>query len=208
MMLKILLVPLCILRPANVEAGAALVVIICISRYAWDRRGRYEELEEPFVDSDWSPGKIANAFYSGLFAYAGWNYLNCMIEEMKNPRKHLPIAIVVSCLLVTLVYTAANVAYVTVVPVAEILSTRAVAVTFANRIYGMFWWIMPIFVACSTFGSANGTILTTSRIFVAASQLKQMPAFVSYLHTDRLTPIPAVLFTVSSLQNTTFVKHK
>ncbi|VDO87831.1 unnamed protein product [Schistosoma curassoni] len=96
---------------------------------------RYEELKEPFVDSDWSPGKIANAFYSGLFAYSGWNYLNCMIEEMKNPRKHLPIAIVVSCLLVTLVYTAANVAYVTVVPVAEILTTRAVAVCIVSIIY-------------------------------------------------------------------------
>ncbi|CAH8298502.1 unnamed protein product, partial [Schistosoma turkestanicum] len=89
---------------------------------------RYEELLDPFEDSNWSPGSLANAFYSGLFAYSGWNYLNCMIEEMKNPRKHLPIAIVISCLLVTIVYTAANVAYVTVVPVAEILTTRAVAV--------------------------------------------------------------------------------
>ncbi|VDP44902.1 unnamed protein product [Schistosoma curassoni] len=89
---------------------------------------RYEGLKEPFVDSNWSPGKIANAFYSGLFAYGGWNNLNCMVEEMRNPRKHLPIAIVVSCLLVTLFYTAANVAYVTVVPVAEMLTTRAVAV--------------------------------------------------------------------------------
>ncbi|CAH8595804.1 unnamed protein product [Heterobilharzia americana] len=118
-----------------------------------------------------------------------------MIDEMKNPKKHLPIAIVVSCVLVTAVYTFANVAYATVVPVAEILSTRAVAVTFAVRMYGVMWWIMPIFVACSTFGGANGTVLTTSRIFFVASQVNQMPAFISYLHTDWLTPIPAVLFT-------------
>ncbi|CAH8588735.1 unnamed protein product [Schistosoma curassoni] len=173
---------------------AALIMII-VTGFVQSGFGRYEELEEPFVYSDWSPGKIANAFYSCLFAYGGWTNLNCMVGEMINPRKHLSIVIRLSCLLVTLFYTAANVAYVTVVPVAEMLTTRAVAVTFANRIYGMFWWIMPIFVACSTFGSANGTILTTSRIFVAASQLKQMPAFISYLHTDRLTPIPAVLFT-------------
>ncbi|VDP68212.1 unnamed protein product [Schistosoma curassoni] len=183
-------------------------IYTCETCRSYNDHSRYEELEEPFVYSDWSPGKIANAFYSCLFAYGGWTNLNCMVGEMINPRKHLSIVIRLSCLLVTLFYTAANVAYVTVVPVAEMLTTRAVAVTFANRIYGMFWWIMPIFVACSTFGSANGTILTTSRIFVAASQLKQMPAFISYLHTDRLTPIPAVLFTVSSLHNTTFVKHK
>ncbi|CAI2731067.1 unnamed protein product [Schistosoma spindalis] len=176
-------------------AKLAALIMIIVTGFVESGIGRYEELKETFVDSNWSPGKIANAFYSGLFAYSGWTNLNCMVEEMKNPRKHLSIAIRLSCLLVTLVYTAVNVAYVTVVPVAEMLTTRAVAVTFANRIYGMFWWIMPIFVACSTFGSANGTILTTSRIFVVASQLKQMPAFISYLHTDRLTPIPAVLFT-------------
>ncbi|CAH8598756.1 unnamed protein product [Schistosoma haematobium] len=116
-------------------AKLAALIMIIVTGFVQIGFGRYEELKEPFVDSDWSPGKIANAFYSGLFAYSGWNYLNCMIEEMKNPRKHLPIAIVVSCLLVTLVYTAANVAYVTVVPVAEILSTRAVAVCIISIIY-------------------------------------------------------------------------
>ncbi|KAK4470074.1 hypothetical protein MN116_006538, partial [Schistosoma mekongi] len=105
----------------------ALIMII-ITGFVQIGLGRYDELKEPFADSNWSPGLVANAFYSGFFAYSGWNYLNCMIEEMKNPRKHLPIAIVLSCILVTATYTIANVAYVTVVPVAEILETRAVAV--------------------------------------------------------------------------------
>nr|CAX69456.1 L-amino acid transporter, LAT family [Schistosoma japonicum] len=176
-------------------AKLAALLIIIITGIVQIALGRYDELKEPFVDSNWSPGLIANAFYSGLFAYSGWNYLNCVIEEMKNPRKHLPIAIVVSCILVTVTYTVVNVAYVTVVPVAEILKTRAVAVTFSKKMYGVMWWIMPIFVACSTFGGVNGTVLTTSRIFFVASQLNQMPSFISYLQMDRITPIPAVLFT-------------
>lgn len=51
-----------------------------------------------------------------------------MIEEMKNPKRDLPIAIVFSCLVVTIVYTLANVAYITVVSLNEILTTPAVAV--------------------------------------------------------------------------------
>ncbi len=31
--------------------------------------------------------KIALSFYSGLFAYNGWNYLNFVIEELQDPVK-------------------------------------------------------------------------------------------------------------------------
>ena len=31
------------------------------------------------------PGQIAVSFYSGIFSYAGWNYLNFMTEELKDP---------------------------------------------------------------------------------------------------------------------------
>ena len=33
---------------------------------------------------------VAASFYSGLFAYTGWNWLNFIIEEMKDPVRDLP----------------------------------------------------------------------------------------------------------------------
>ncbi|KAH8872803.1 Large neutral amino acids transporter small subunit 1 [Schistosoma japonicum] len=184
-----------ILQPIFPDCSQPDAVVRCLAAVCISHT---EEFQAPFEGSNWNPGSIAKAFYSGLFSYAGWNYLNCMIEEMKNPKRDLPIAIVFSCIVVTVVYTLANVAYVTVVSLNEILTTPAVAVTFANRIYGPAWWIMPIFVAFSTFGGVNGNMLTTSRIFFVASRESHMPKFISFLHKDKLTPIPAVIFTCAT----------
>ena len=66
--------------------------------------------------------------YSGLFAYNGWNYLNFVIEEMKDPVRDLPKAIIISVFLVTVFYALANIAFYTTLNVSEVLGSEAVAV--------------------------------------------------------------------------------
>lgn len=61
--------------------------------------------------SETDPTKIAASFYSGLFAYTGWNNLNFIIEEMKNPVRDLPRAIGISCTLCTVIYVLTIVAF-------------------------------------------------------------------------------------------------
>ena len=62
-----------------------------------------------------------------------------------------------------MIYVLAIVAFHTTLSPSEVLGSEAVAVTFANRLYGPLAPIIPVFVACSTFGAVNGTLLTSSR---------------------------------------------
>lgn len=62
----------------------ALMIIVGAGAY-YLGEGHFQHWEEPFEYSKTSPGFIALAFYSGLFSYSGWNYLNFVTEELKNP---------------------------------------------------------------------------------------------------------------------------
>ena len=72
--------------------------------------------------------KIALSFYSGLFAYNGWNYLNFVIEELQDPVRNLPRGIAISIILVMVVYILTNIAFYTTLSVPEVLGSEAVAV--------------------------------------------------------------------------------
>ncbi|KFM72858.1 Large neutral amino acids transporter small subunit 2, partial [Stegodyphus mimosarum] len=85
------------------------------------------------------------------------------------------------------------VAFHTTLSVPEVLGAEAVAVTFADRLYGMMAWIVPVFVAMSTFGGVNGILFTSSRLFYAGAEQGQMPRILSMIQVSHLTPTPAVI---------------
>ena len=93
-------------------------------------RGKVEYFTWDNTETDVT--KIALSFYSGLFAYNGWNYLNFVIEELQDPVKNLPRAIAISCTLVTFVYVFTNIAFYTTLSVPEVLGSEAVAVVSYN----------------------------------------------------------------------------
>ena len=109
----------------------ALVIIILVGM-GWMLMGHTENFDNAFANSETDPGKLSVAFYSGIFSYAGWNYLNFMTEELKDPYKNLPRAIYISLPLVTGIYVLANVAYLAVLTPQEMIASNAIAVVCFN----------------------------------------------------------------------------
>ncbi|XP_061670827.1 solute carrier family 7 member 10a isoform X1 [Syngnathoides biaculeatus] len=147
----------------------------------------FEFSQEPSV------GQIALAFLQASFAYSGWNFLNYVTEEVVDPRKNLPRAIYISIPLVTLVYTMTNIAYFSSMTPEELLASNAVAVTFGEKLLGMFSWVMPISVALSTFGGINGYLFTSSRLCFSGAREGHLPYLLAMIHLKNCTPIPALL---------------
>jgi L-type amino acid transporter 8 len=175
-------------------AKLVALALIIVTGFVQLGRGEFEHFQSPFENTKSDIGQISLAFYSGLFAYNGWNYLNFVIEELKDPYKNLPKAIWISIILVTTVYVFVNIAYFTTVSPQEIMGGAAVAVMFSKRLYGVMWWCMPVFVSLSTFGGVNGILFTTSRLFYVGGREGHMPQILSMVQIQRLTPMPACLF--------------
>ncbi|XP_054916012.1 LOW QUALITY PROTEIN: solute carrier family 7 member 10a [Poeciliopsis prolifica] len=173
----------------------ALVLIIVVG-LVQIFRGHYDALRPSVAfefSQDPSFGQIALAFLQASFAYSGWNFLNYVTEEVVEPRKNLPLAIYISIPLVTLVYTMTNIAYFTSMTPEELLASNAVAVTFGEKLLGIFSWVMPISVALSTFGGINGYLFTSSRLCFSGAREGHLPYLLAMIHLKNCTPIPALL---------------
>ncbi|XP_025199652.1 b(0,+)-type amino acid transporter 1 [Melanaphis sacchari] len=157
-------------------------------------QGRTEHFRNYFENTTTSIGDVATAFYSGLWAYDGWNNLNYVTEEIKNPSKNIPKAIYISIPLVTMCYLLVNVAYLTIMSPDEIVRNEAVAVTFGIRALGSIAWVIPLSITISTFGSANGTLFAAGRLCFAASREGHLMHVLSYIHIKKLTPMPSIIF--------------
>ncbi|XP_064414857.1 b(0,+)-type amino acid transporter 1 [Latimeria chalumnae] len=175
-------------------AKLVIVAVIIIAGIVLIGQGKTQNLTNTFEGAKVSFGSIGLAFYSGLWAYDGWNQLNYITEELKNPYRNLPLSIIIGIPLVTFCYILVNVAYFTVMTGTELLRSPAVAVTFGDRVLYSFSWIIPVFVAFSTFGAANGSCFTAGRITYVAGREGHMVKILSYISVERLTPAPALVF--------------
>uniref|UniRef100_A0A8C7ZS67 Si:ch73-352p4.8 n=1 Tax=Oryzias sinensis TaxID=183150 RepID=A0A8C7ZS67_9TELE len=120
-------------------------------------------------------------------------YLNFITEEVINPNRNIPLAIICSMVTVTIFYVLVNVAYYTMMTPGELLMSDAVAVTFANRALQGVASAIPILVALSCLGALNGGFFGSPRMLFVGAREGHWPPIFSMIHIRRRTPLPAVL---------------
>jgi len=171
----------------------ALIVIIAAGFTNLIRGTGTDVFEDPWKGTEYNIGNWALALYSGLYAFAGWDTLNFMTEEIKDPYNNLPKAIYISMPIVTAIYLLSSVAYYAVITPQEMISSDAVAVTFAGKCLGSFQFIIPIAVAVSCFGGLNASIMMSSRLFYVGAREGQLPRYFSMISPFHETPAPSIM---------------
>lgn len=118
----------------------------------------------------------AVALYAGLWAFDGWDNTNYVTGEFKNASRDLPKVLHTAMPAVILCYLAANVAYVFVLPWADMNRSNAVAVFFGSKVFGTVGsLVLALIVSLSAFGALNATTFTSGRLIYVAGREGYLP---------------------------------
>ena len=124
------------------------------------------------------------AMVGGLFSADAWASVTFAASEIRNPRRDLPRALAFGTGIVILLYVLANLAYLFELPAAGVAGagevfSRGIAHAVSDRVASAAMQIVwggagatltAVLVMISTFGCANGLILTGARVIYAMSE--------------------------------------
>jgi amino acid transporter len=138
------------------------------------------------------------ALVSALWAYDGWADLTFISGEIKDPRRNIPRALLIGTGLVLGIYLLANVGYLAMFTPNEMRSSALIAADAASRVMGAAGLtFVAITVMLSTFGTLNGSILTSPRVFYAMADEGMLFQKFRAVHPRFQTPYLAIMLTAT-----------
>ena len=144
-------------------------------------------------------GEILPATGLVFVSYLGYAKIATVGEEMKNPGRNLPIAIIGSVLIVTVIYTILVTLMLGIVPWPELDLDAPVAqaaeVAFPAAIAGAAATVMTLGALLATASSANASILASARINFAMGRDEIVTDWLNEIHPRYATPYRSILVT-------------
>ena len=140
-----------------------------------------------------SPGQLVSAFGVGLiavfWAYDGWVYVTWVAGEVKDPRRNVPLAMVLGVLAVGTIYLAMNMTYVYAMQLNEIAKYETIAHAAATRLFSpaAAVWLSAM-IAISCFSAAAACTLSGSRVYLAMAQDGVFFRRMAIIHPKWRTP--------------------
>jgi basic amino acid/polyamine antiporter, APA family len=196
--LLILLCTLLLIRGASESAKVnaimvlikvgVLVLFIVVGATGWDS----DNLDDfaPFgVDGIEAAAGII------FFSYIGLDAVSTAGEEVHNPRRNLPLAIIIALVTVTTMYVLVALVAVAAQPVADFEGQEAGLSQILESVVDSTWpaTVLAAGAVISIFSVTLVVIYGQTRILFAMARDGMIPAFFHRLNPRTLTPVPATI---------------
>ena len=139
-------------------------------------------------------------------SYLGFVQITSVAEEIKDPGRNLPLAVIGSVLIVTVVYALFLLVLLAAVPNELVANNDTAVVEAAELLFGQYsvfgvnlgalgWGLLLLGGLLATASSANASILSSSRINFAMGREKIISPSVNDIHARFGTPFKSILIT-------------
>ena len=132
---------------------------------------------------------IFTAMRYGFFAYSGWEGATYVAEEVKDPKRNLPLSLFIGIGIVLVLYLLINSAYINLLSPADVSTAKVVASEAMRAAIGPSGLlIVSLAILLSTFGNVNTQILVKSRTWYAMARDKLFFGGLERLNPKYKTP--------------------
>jgi APA family basic amino acid/polyamine antiporter len=129
-----------------------------------------------------------------LFAFGGWQQTNFVAEEMRDPERNLPRALLLGVGIVVVVYLAANAVYLRTLGAEGLAASTAPASDAMLALLGPWGrQAIALGITLSTFGFLHVVILVSPRVYQAMARHGTALSALARLHPRYRTPVAALL---------------
>jgi APA family basic amino acid/polyamine antiporter len=149
--------------------------------------------------SGWALLKVITIASLGAFwGYQGWNGVGFIGDEIKNPKRNIPLALGIGTLIIMLVYVLLNVVYLYILPIDTMIqinnhANQIAAVEVMKAVWGSWGGLfVAVLILVTTFNATNSTILTSARIFFAMARDNNFYPGAAKIHSRYQTPSVAL----------------
>jgi len=170
--------------------------IIGVAFTSWST-GNWNNFFDPMLPEAWTGSTIlvvGAAMRYSFFAFSGWEGATYIAEEIKNPRRNLPLSLFIGIGGVMFLYLGANAAYLFQLPPAKIAESPWVATEVMTVAMGASGGILiSVAVMLNTFGNVSTQILCKARAWHAMARDGMFFDWFARLHPKYRTPNNALI---------------
>ncbi len=166
------------------------IVVICFGY----RGGGWNNFASTFTGAKGGIAGFMAALVAALWAYDGWNDLNMVAGEIRQPERNIPIALIAGVATVGALYVLVNAGVQYVLPAADIAGSPRPASDAVALILGALGAsVVSAGMALSMLVTLNGTTMSGARVPFAAARDGYFFPSVARVHPRFLTPSVAIL---------------